>query len=433
MLNAPAQERFRAARPLCGMDRMMTHDNSGLEALARGAFRSPFAGLRQLLDGIEPKAPPIDLALGEPRETPPPFLLDCMREANARFGEYPPTRGSDALRNAIVGWLARRYGIDTTRIDPATSIIPVNGSREGLFYATLAAVGRWRGVGRPAVLMPNPCYPTYYAAALAANAEPVLLTARPETRYLPNLAALANSPELLARTALLVLCSPSNPEGAVADRDYLTTAIGLARTHDFMLFADECYSEIYDADPPVGVLEVASATGDDFKNVVTVNSLSKRSNVPGLRSGFCAGDPTFIGQLAMLRNVVGPQMPGPIQHASAAIWSDEVHVEAARSAYRAKFQIADQLLGTRCGYRRPGGGFFLWLAVAPLSGEAAAMMLWRECGLRVLPGAYMAYPDATENNPAANFVRLALVRDLPTLREALRRLTAIVDAGWQLA
>lgn len=412
---------------------MTPHDNAGLAALAHGAICSPFASLRQLLEGIAPMATPLDLALGEPREAPPPFLLDYLREANACFRQYPAIRGSDALRNAIAGWLSRRYGIDAARIDPATSIIPVNGSREGLFYATLAAVGRWRGAGRPAVLMPNPCYPTYYAAALAANAEPVLLTARPETGYLPDLTALADNPELLARTALLVFCSPSNPEGAVADRAYLAAAIELARTHNFFLFADECYSEIYDGEPPAGTLEVASATADNFMNIVIFNSLSKRSNVPGLRSGFCAGDPAFIGQLAMLRNVVGPQMPGPIQHASAAIWSDEAHVEDTRTAYCAKLRLTDRLLGTRCGYRRPAGGFFLWLNTAPSRGEAAARALWQECGVRVLPGAYMAYPDAAGRNPADDFVRIALVHDLSSLEEALHRLTAIFDAGWKAA
>jgi N-succinyldiaminopimelate aminotransferase len=385
------------------------------------------------LDGTAPKQPPIDLALGEPHEAPPPFLLDRLREAEARFSDYPAIRGSDALRIAIAEWLTRRYGLDAVRIAPVTNVLPVNGSREGLFYATLTAVGCWRWTGKPAVLMPNPCYPAYYASALAANAEPVPLTAKLKTGHLPDLTELANEPALLARTALLVLCSPSNPEGAVADRAYLAAAINLARTHDFLLLVDECYSEIYDSEPPPGALEVAAAATGNFDNVLMVNSLSKRSSVPGLRSGFCAGDRKFIDRMAMLRNVVGPQMPGPIQHASAAIWNDEAHVERTRAAYRRKFDLADRILGTRFGYRRPAGGFFLWLDLAPTGGEAAARILWRESGVRVLPGAYMACPDTVGRSAADDFVRVALVRDLPTLEQALGRLAAIMEAERQTA
>jgi N-succinyldiaminopimelate aminotransferase len=410
---------------------MTTYQPSGLRALLRGAVQSPFASLRQLLDGIAPKQPPIDLALGEPHEPPPPFLLDRLREAGARFSDYPAIRGSDALRLAIADWLALRYRLNPVRVDPAANVLPINGSREGLFYATLASVGCWRGRGKPAVLMPNPCYPAYYSSALAANAEPVPLTARPAAGHLPDLTALEKDPALLARTALLILCSPSNPEGAVADRAYLATAIDLARKHNFFLLVDECYSEIYDSEPPPGALEVAAMTTGNFDNVVVVNSLSKRSSVPGLRSGFCAGDRKFIDRLAMLRNVVGPQMPGPIQHASAAIWSDEAHVERTRAAYRSKFDLADRILGTRFGYRRPAGGFFLWLDLAPQGGEAAARVLWREAGVRVLPGAYMTYPDAAGCSAADDFVRVALVRDLPTSGEALSRLAEIMEATWQ--
>jgi N-succinyldiaminopimelate aminotransferase len=395
------------------------------------AIQSPFALLRELLDGVRPKLPPIDLALGEPRGAPPPFLMEKLFEDRARFANYPAIRGDDRLRTAIAGWLARRYEIDPGRIEPARHILPLNGSREGLFYATLAAVDRWRGGHQPpAVLMPNPSYAAYRVAALMAHAEPVLLPTGPETGHLPDLAALRDNPALLARAALLVLCSPSNPEGAVATRAYLAAAADLARAHGFMLFVDECYSEIYPHDPPPSALQAALG-GDGWANVVVFNSLSKRSNVPGLRSGFCAGDTMFLDRLAALRNVVGPSMPGPIQHASASIWDDEAHVELSRADFRAKLALARQYLGHRPGFRLPDGGFFLWLRMGPGRGAAAALALWRERGLRLLPGAFMALPTPTGANPGGDYVRLALVQDTATIHEALHRLASAEAVDWR--
>lgn len=395
-----------------------------LASLADGSILSPFSRLRRLLDGIEPEHErPIDLTLGEPREAMPPFIAARLAEAEALFAKYPPIRGSDELRGAIARWIGRRYGLAGV-IDPAREILPCNGSREGLFYAAFPAVGRKRlpPGRRAAILMCNPYYQAYLGAALATGAEPVFLDATAATGHLPDLDALAADTRLLARTAALYLCSPANPQGAVADAAYIARALALARAHDFMLFFDECYSEIYALGPPVGALEVAAKTPERFRNLLVFNSLSKRSNLPGLRSGFTAGDGAFLDTLFEVRNLVGPQMPGPTQHASAAAWSEEQHVAANRLSYAQKYDVADAVLGTRFGYRRPAGGFFLWLDMSGLgNGENAALTLWKRFGVKVVPGAYLAQAGRDGTNPATPYVRVALVHGAATIREALER------------
>lgn len=401
---------------------------TGLARLASGAIPYPFSHVRELLEPFPPgREPVIDLTLGEPRETMPPHIAEQIARAKARFAFYPPIRGIDELRRAIASWLDRRFGL-VPGIDPETSILPCNGSREGLFYACLPAVGRKQlasGV-RPAVLMCNPYYAAYIGAALATNSEPVYLNATKATGHLPDLAALECDRPLLERTCALYLCSPANPQGAVATPEYIARALELARRYDFMLFFDECYSEIYSGSPPVGALTVAAATPDRFRNLVVFNSLSKRSNLPGLRSGFMAGDEKFLSSLANIRNLIGPQMPGPVQVASAAIWSDEAHVEANRLAYQKKYDICDDVLGTRFGYVRPAGGFFLWLDFSDFGGGVhGSVTLWKRAGVKVLPGAYLAQAGADGINPGADFVRVALVQDPATVRQALERVVEV--------
>ena len=273
------------------------------------------------------------------------------------------------------------------------------------------------------MLIPNPFYQAYAAAAAASGAVPHFLASIPERGFLPDLDAIDAG--ILKRTVALYLCSPSNPQGAVASSAYLAQAIALARRHDFLLFADECYSEIYGDAPPPGALETAHFGCGSFANVVAFQSLSKRSGLPGLRSGFVAGDPEFIAAFGRFRNVACPQVPLPIQNASAAAWSDETHVEQGRSLYRANFDLADAILGARYGYRRPGGAFFLWLNLAKFGGgEGAAKTLWKGCGVRVLPGAYLAQAQPEGDNPGTDYVRVALVHDADTTREALTRIVA---------
>lgn len=398
----------------------------GQDTLVSGAILSPFTQLRRLLAGIEPgHVRPIELTIGEPRETMPGFIREKLDEAAGLLGKYPPIRGSDALREAIAAWAGRRYRLAAS-LDPAREILALNGSREGLFFACVPAVGRRRFKGPPAILMCNPYYSAYIAGALAVGAEAVCLNAGPESGFLPNLDEIEDDTALLARTAALFICSPSNPQGAVADRAYIARALALARKHDFMLFLDECYSEIYTREAPLGGLEVAAATPERFQNLVVFNSLSKRSNLPGLRSGFCAGDATFLDTYAEVRNMCAPQVPGAIQHASAAAWADEAHVEAARDRYREKFDIADAVLGGRFGYRRPAGGFCLWLDMSHAGGgEKAAVTLWKSFGVKVIPGAFLAQKGRDGTNPGAHYVRVALVEDAATIREALERIVQV--------
>ena len=397
-----------------------------LAALTSGTILSPFTQLRRLLDGIAPgHADPIELTIGEPREAMPEFIAAKLAEAASLYGKYPPIRGTVELKGAISGWLGRRNHL-TGSVDPAREILPLNGSREGLFFACLPAVGRKQVAGQPVIQMCNPYYSAYIAGALAVGAEPVFLNATAKSGFLPDLDEVASDKARLARTVALFIGSPSNPQGAAASRDYILKALALARMHNFMLFLDECYSEIYTEHAPIGGLEVAATTRERFANLVVFNSLSKRSNLPGLRSGFCAGDAAFLETYAEIRNMCAPQVPGPVQHASAAAWSDESHVEASRAAYREKFAVADEVLGGRFGYRRPAGGFCLWLDLRHCGGgEKAAVTLWKRSGVKVIPGAFLAQAGRDGTNPGANYVRAALVQDPQTIRAALERLVLV--------
>src|ERR1700730_10846104 len=261
--------------------------------------------------------------------------------------------------------------------------------------------------GPPAILIPNPFYAAYAAGAVAADCEIVYLPATRQTGFLPDLDALEGA--LQPRRVAMFLASPSNPQGAVADLAYLQRVTAMARRYGFLLFCDECYSEIYTRSAPPGVL---AAAGDQFENVVLFQSLSKRSNLPGLRIGFVLGDRRFMAKFLELRNVAAPQVPIPAQHVAVAAYGDEAHVEANRDLYRRKFDLADQIIGDRYGYSRPAGGFFLWLRWPPRGGgEAAAAKLWREAGVRVLPGRYAARDQTDGSNPGADYIRVAMVHD----------------------
>lgn len=406
--------------------RNLNPEGSGWSRMATGAVSSPFSRLRQLIKGIEPgQTPEIQMTIGEPREKMPGFVLEKIKEAEATFARYPLIQGSDALRQAVSDWHGRRYDIQGG-VDPETEILAANGSRESLFFAMLPAMGRKTLADRPAVLVCNPFYVTYIGAALGVDAEPVFLNATAETGHLPDLDALAADTDLLARTVAFYVASPANPQGIVASASYIRKAIALARAHDFMLFFDECYSEIYFDTPPPGALEIASQTPERFQNVVVFNSLSKRSNLPGLRSGFCAGDPKFLSAFREIRSLVSPQIPGPLQHVSAAVWSDEAHVENARAAYREKFEVCKEVIGTRFGYNQPPGGFFLWLDMTHFGGGTdATVTLWKEGGVKVLPGGFLAQPDQKGVNPGENYIRVALVHDPKTVREALERIVSV--------
>jgi len=382
--------------------------------------RSPFVRLRELLGETPPGKPAISLAVGEPQHGVPDFVGPVLAAHIDEFGRYPMNKGTDAFCRAAADWLGRRFALPRP-VNPNSEVLVLNGTREGLFLAAVAARNWVTGrAGRPAVLMPNPFYAAYAAGAVAADCEPVYLPATATTGFLPDLDALPRA--LLARTVAFYIASPANPQGAVASRDYLGRLAALARRFGFLVFSDECYSEIYSREAPAGMLEAA---GQDFANVVVFQSLSKRSNLPGLRVGFAAGDCHFLARFLDLRNVAAPQVPVPAQRVAIAAYADETHVEANRALYRQKFDLADQVIGNRYGYARPPGGFFLWLDVSAQGGdEAATLRLWHEAGLRVVPGRYLARPQDDGSNPGEGFIRVAMVHDHDTTAEALHRLVA---------
>jgi aspartate/methionine/tyrosine aminotransferase len=299
----------------------------------------------------------------------------------------------------------------------------LNGTREGLFNAALALIPEHKRGRRPAVLIPNPFYQVYAVGALAAGAEPVFVPATEATGFLPDYAALP--PDILDRTVAAFICSPANPQGAIAPAGYLADLLALAERHDFRILSDECYAELWRHAPPPGILEVAAACGADPERALAFHSLSKRSNLPGLRSGFVAGGPRAIAALRRLRAYAGAPLPEPLQAVAAAVWADEAHVVANRALYARKYALADDILAGFPGYRAPDGGFFLWLQVA--DGEAAALKLWRETGVRVLPGAYLAR-TVDGRNPGADRIRVALVAPEDATRDGLARLAACLAA-----
>ncbi len=366
-----------------------------------------FPRLRALLDAHPPGGEPIHMSIGEPRHAFPDWVPQMISEHAAEFGRYPPNEGTPELRAAIARWLQRRYGVS---VDPDTQVSTLNGTREGLFNAMIALCPSGSDV-----LVPNPFYQVYAVGALAVGAQPVYLPATAELGFLPDFKAVA--PELLDRTAVAWLCSPSNPQGAVANAAYWHDLIALAEKHDFRVFADECYSELYRVNPPTGALEVAAGMGADPERVTVFHSLSKRSNLPGLRSGFVAGGPRTIAAIKQLRSYAGAPLPLPVQRASERLWADEAHVEENRALYQRKYDIAEAILGDAAPV--PEAGFFLWLPVQ--DGEAAALELWRRAGVRVLPGAYLAR-EVEGQNPGAGYIRVALVAAEEDVR---RGLTAI--------
>ena len=384
--------------------------------------RSPFVRLTELIAGIEPGKPAINLSVGEPQHPIPPFVGPTLAAHLADFGRYPANKGIEPFRRAVAAWLGRRYRL-TRPVDAENEVLVLSGTREGLFLAAIAA-RRWvaRRSGKPAMLIPNPFYAAYAAGTLAAECEPVYLPATRKSGFLPDLDALDDA--LLARTVACYITSPSNPQGAVADRAYLDRLASLARRFGFLVFADECYCEIYSKQAPPGMLEAA---GPDFANVVVFHSLSKRSSLPGLRVGFAAGDRRFLGPYLELRNVAAPQVPTPAQHVAIAAYGDETHVKENRTLYAAKFDLADQIIGNRYGYERPAGGFFLWLDVSQQGGsEIVTKRLWTEAGVRVVPGRYLAREQADGSNPGADYIRVAMVQDRTATAEALHRLVAVL-------
>jgi aspartate/methionine/tyrosine aminotransferase len=394
--------------------------NPRLDALAD----NPFTKLRALLDGVRPQTnePVLPWAVGEPQHEPPALLSQVLAENADLWNRYPPPAGTPEYRAAAAAWLTRRYRLPPGMIEGDRHVLIANGSKEALFLAAQVAVPPQKGSATPTALMPNPYYNVYNGGATLAGAQPVYLDCTKETGFLPDLDAIPES--VLARCALFYLCSPANPQGAVADLAYLKKAIALARAYDFVLAADECYCELYDRAPPPGALEACAAMGGGFANVLVFHSLSKRSNAAGLRCGFVAGDPHLIERFTHLRSYAAAQVPLPIQQVAIALWGEETHVETVRALYRRKFDIAEQYLAGRLGFYRPDGGFFLWLDVE--DGERAALALWREAGIRTLPGGYTAVTNPGAENPGQRYIRVAVVHDDATIEAGMKRLRRVL-------
>ena len=388
----------------------------------------PFERLSALLADVKPPAgkPPIPLSIGEPRHAPPAFIVEALaRHTPDGLARYPMARGLPELRTAMAGSLARRYGLGAGALDPERQVLPVSGTREGLFSVIQAAVDPRRE--RPVVIMPNPFYQIYEGAALLAGAEPWYLNTPADTGFRPDFDSVPD--DAWSHCQVLVLCSPGNPTGAVLGAEDWLRALALADRHDFIIVADECYADLYNDEdhPPTGVLEAAAAAGrGDFHRVVTLHSLSKRSSVPGLRSGLVAGDARIIEPLTLYRTYHGCALPIPAQLASIEAWNDTAHVADNRHRYQAKFDAARRILGAVTDLRIPPAAFYLWLAVAGGDDERFARDLYAREGLVTLPGRYLSRPTPA-GDPGAGYVRVSLVPDEATCEEALSRLARFME------
>jgi N-succinyldiaminopimelate aminotransferase len=379
----------------------------------------PFERLRTLLAGVAaPKAAPIRLSIGEPQHATPPLLTSTLTGALAGLSTYPVTAGLDALREAMAAWFVRRFRL--ARLDAATEVLPVNGTREALFAIAQAVVDPSKP--SPIVVSPNPFYQIYEGAALLAGAEPVFLNQTAATGFALDLDSLTQ--DQWSRTQLIYVCSPGNPTGHVLDLEGWRRLFEYADRYGMVIAADECYSEIYPNEdaPPIGALEAARILGrDTFHNLVVFTSLSKRSNAPGLRSGGVAGDAAILKKFLLYRTYHGCAMSLPVQHASLAAWGDESHVRDNRAQYRAKFDAVVPMLEPVLDIRRPDAGFYLWAGVPGGDDETFTRDLFARTHVTVLPGCYLARAAHGEN-PGAGYVRIALVPGLEDCVEAARRI-----------
>ncbi|MCA1941378.1 MAG: aminotransferase class I/II-fold pyridoxal phosphate-dependent enzyme [Caenispirillum bisanense] len=384
----------------------------------------PFQRLAALLEDVTPPADGgLVMSIGEPQHAAPALLAETVAKTGG-WNRYPPVAGTPELRGSIAAWATRRYGLPEGMVDPGRNVLPVGGTREALYMIGQVAVPTVPGQCTPLVLMPNPFYQVYLAAAVMNGAEPVMLPAEEATGFLPDVTAL--SADVLDRAAMVFFCSPANPQGAVAPLETWKELVRLARAHDFLLVADECYSEIWCESPPPGVLEACRDLGGSLDNVVVFNSLSKRSSAAGMRSGAVIGDAAVIARFSRLRSYAAAATPVPLMAAAAALWDDEAHVAEGRAKYQAKMDAADRILGPVLGRDRvaPEGGFFLWLDVG--DGEAVTRRLWAEAGIKVLPGRYLTRDEPDGSNAGARYIRIALVHEPAVVEDALTRIARIL-------
>ena len=388
----------------------------------------PFERLKQLFSTVTPNPAftPISLGIGEPRHATPQLVLDALAKATAQLAAYPATAGLPALRSACVNWVQRRYGL---KLDAASQVLPVNGSREALFAFAQTVIDPTKAGAT--VVCPNPFYQIYEGAALLAGAQTYYAPSDPTLNFNVNWDSVPN--DVWAQTQLLFVCSPGNPTGAVMPLSDWEKLFALSDQYGFVIASDECYSEIYfREEAPLGGLEAAAKLGrSDFKNLVAFTSLSKRSNVPGMRSGFVAGDAHILQQFLLYRTYHGSAMSGMVQAASIAAWDDEAHVVANREQYRQKFASVTPVLEAVMDVRLPDAGFYLWAAVPGGDDVAFARDLLAQYNVTVLPGSYLAREgqglgEANQANPGAGRIRMALVADTAECLEAAQRIVAFI-------
>ena len=390
----------------------------------------PFQRIANLYDGVEPASKKhITLAIGEPKHATPAIILEALEQNLLGLANYPLTKGSDALRIAIAEWLTIRFSLPQNTLQADKHVIPVNGTREALFSFAQAVIDKTKK--NPKVLMPNPFYQIYEGAAFLAGAESVYLPCTEETNFNPDFDKV--SPQTWDECQLLYLCSPSNPTGAVVNEGEIKKLLKLAEKHDFIIASDECYSEIYfdEKKPPVGLLEVAAKVGNtDFKNCMVFHSLSKRSNAPGLRSGFVAGDAQIIEKFLLYRTYHGSAMSPPVQAASIVAWQDEEHVLDNRKQYREKFDAVLEILSPIMNVQKPQAGFYLWAGIDSSHGmndEVFTKEIFAHEHLRVVPGSYLSR-EVNGFNPGKNRIGMALVANLDECIEAAQRIKHFLKA-----
>ena len=385
----------------------------------------PFQKISELYSDVMPAdIPMVSLAIGEPKHKTPEIIIDALRDNLSGFSNYPLTAGSIALRTSIANWLTRRFSLDKDALDPASNVLPVNGTREALFAFAQAVVDDKKSNAK--VVMPNPFYQIYEGAAFLAGAEPVFLACTADNNFIPDFDQV--SADTWNDCQLLYLCSPGNPTGAVINETQIIQLLALAEKYDFIIASDECYSEIYfdEQQPPVGLLEVAAKTGNtEFKRCVVFHSLSKRSNAPGLRSGFVAGDAEILKQFLLYRTYHGCAMSEPIQIASIAAWEDEQHVIENRNQYRLKFDAVLDILKPILDVDKPEAGFYLWPNI-DTDDEIFTRDIYAQQNLKVVPGSYLAR-SVDGINPGAQRIRMALVASVDECIEAANRIAAFVE------
>lgn len=386
----------------------------------------PFERLAALYANVD--AAPVSriaFSIGEPKHPTPAFIRETLLEHLHGLSSYPTTIGEPSLREAIAGWLSRRFDLPEDRLDSARQVLPVNGTREALFAFAQAVVDPNADAH---VLMPNPFYQIYEGAALLAGGKPVYLDCTAESDFLPDIETL--SPDVWDRCQLIYLCTPGNPTGAVASEAWLQNLVALAERHDFVIASDECYSDIYldEDNPPPGLLGACERMGNtEFKRCVVFHSLSKRSNAPGLRSGFVAGDAELLNSFLRYRTYHGCSMPPPTQAASTRAWNDDAHVLENRSEYRLKFDAALQILSPVLDVQSPAGGFYLW-PQTPISDTDFARELYARENVVVLPGSYLSRTHGHESSPGDNRVRIALVAPLDECIEGVQRIRRFLES-----